>query len=1266
MATTWNVVFTVLPNSVPAAQPNPNNALMLRVSVLCTPKLLPGNSIQGTPLDNWVSWVQKLRMELRFDGLAVQAPVTFDEPLAQLDSRMWDAVFDGIGGSKATPVGSGRAGMPVKTQTYSVDTVAGGIHDTFQKALQGAVGRGVATATDVLALYANSSLFKTATTPPEWLEPASAALSSEAARLIHFHGALSNTTNALSSLAKAAPSSPPDFNEVISMIGSHQVLQKKLGLVLTGTVTIPTAGMVSQGRVAAIPTIPGVDATGFVLPATAYELRMVGNRRVFLPRPRDAAKSRLTFRLVDLSPPTTALRDANEPLAYRSQSIDVESAVEQMQSHRDAATRVTGVDRRLPVPDLTQPPRLRTGGTSLYAACGRAGAFTDAVNNGDTRQRALNSAMSIARGATVALATDDVFLEDVVRGYRVDVRVNCGSWSSLCARRTEFEFPKFRAGSFSHDDEGIVSAAASAPTEGAANIFNVHESLFSWSGWSLTAPRPERDDEAIQCSAAGFRTRVLQRGPLPPRRLGHTHEFRLRVVDVAGESWTVEEANDLESSITNARLASEPNRLLRAESVQPPVVLMIPSGSPDPKPATALILRSVSVGDTWDALPMADVYVVPPRMTVSDAETHGMLDHMRDHEGWQRIGELEDGIRNGDGPEFLRNRRIPYIPDIFCSKAWLGVIRAPGPPVGLQFGRADSAEWPKWQAFRLTVRSAKDALRATVSGSEITLDLPPGNVTAMLVIAAVDDARQLDLLLMRHWAVEAASVGVSSTNDEVLHTEAAIDAAIAAGTLPLVAPPAVIELTHAVSKPIFDPAWGLPPGDVVASRGINSNSKESFLPVTLNVHGQSTGSVTLLASWTDVRDSGDGVTHARGEARPIRLDVRVQDQSQPPSTSSRDRRIPLQQEAHVWPDTKYRRVTYTPIATSRFSEHFGDQPDSTSPGYFDRTGPPIEVIVPNAAVPPVLSPRFAIPSYPEPRWGGSVLNRQQRRPGGGLSLFFDAPFHDATGDGEQVGVVIWTGNQTALTPLIAQFVSRWGRDPFWAVDRTSPASRDGARAERSELSPWQFNSQLIAQAVPAPLVELLGAQGADAAAAAFVKLIPLDVAWDHDEGFWRCDLDIDSGDLYFPHVQLALVRYQRNSIAGAAVSNVVNSMFAQLLPDRTVTIRRGWLNPRDLNVEVRGPYPAAGSAGTIGIEARLQTSTAPVPSELDWQDSVDVPSVKLHPGVVQNGVTSWTGTVNGWPESAPQRRLLIRETETLNGGEVRSRIVYAADYFLHD
>src|SRR5690606_9014248 len=168
------------------------------------------------------------------------------------------------------------------------------------------------------------------------------------------------------------------------------------------------------------------------------------------------------------------------------------------------------------------------------------------------RDRALEG--QVARPQAFAAVDDDgvtpgpdLAYDDVVRGVRLEVWDDgSGRWHSVHERRVSVV-----AGGVPVLDDvadtGFLQLTGLTRAE--SGPYHLHEVFVGWDGWSLSAPRPgkvvvldEDGEEAVVDEPPGdpashveVRTRVAP-GTLPRLRYGRRYSFRVRGVDLAGNS----------------------------------------------------------------------------------------------------------------------------------------------------------------------------------------------------------------------------------------------------------------------------------------------------------------------------------------------------------------------------------------------------------------------------------------------------------------------------------------------------------------------------------------------------------------------------------------------------------------------------------------------------------------------------------------------------------------------------------------------------------
>ncbi|UHL62676.1 hypothetical protein LSG25_11330 [Paralcaligenes sp. KSB-10] len=360
-------------------------------------------------------------------------------------------------------------------------------------------------------------------------------------------------------------------------------------------------------------------------------------------------KNQSAFDVYQLDPDATALKTVNFLLS--AQNLIAKSLVP---GNDGAVTYTTGSKQAVAA--------LRSGGLGV-SRHGRAAIIAQNAAAAALKDQAIKSG-SAASGKIV------LFTEDVLRGYRVDVQPYLpdrpGRWYSLCQRHGTYRYAGSDATINLPDDEGYVKGASTTSAAGNAadgvdpDDHYLHESLFRWAGWSLVAPRPGRTLRAYEDAASGTQGETPEavkdeitsggnglavsfsalKGSLARLRFGTAYRFRARVVDLAGNSLSLEDP-----ALKDDGNVTDPVTYWRFEPVDPPPLLHRARTS-EGESLERLVIRS-----NWDAGtstylgtaafsaaialpasadfeygPISERHVVPPKSSQLQCETHGLFD----------------------------------------------------------------------------------------------------------------------------------------------------------------------------------------------------------------------------------------------------------------------------------------------------------------------------------------------------------------------------------------------------------------------------------------------------------------------------------------------------------------------------------------------------------------------------------------------------------------------------------------------------------------
>ena len=629
----------------------------------------------------------------------------------------------------------------------------------------------------------------------------------------------------------------------------------------------------------------------------------------------------------------------------------------------------------------------------------------------------------------------------------------------------------------------------------------------------------------------------------------------------------------------------------------------------------------------------------------------------------------------------------------------------------VSFGGRD--DWQQVLPFRLALADGPAAPRWDPAGRLLTVSLPKGS-THVVAMSACCDADDLKYLGVWAWLrdyvgflgrkgtpIASAFWEPTEARDRLAHVLQLAEE----GGHPMLTPPRLLTLISAVQQPIGRPAFrpltaqlqlefkeggptptllqtqpeaapteGTELAPLSAWRAFGGS--DAFLVGALAVHGQSTAKVDLIATWTDpvdnlIDDPGeqtfsaavdeiplpdlrprrfgwlDPVLYTSGDHRAVGWYVAEQDVVAFAPASTRLGLLP--EGAYLWRDmvprhrigdTRHHVVAYSPVATSRYRDCFDPlNPDGTERD-FTRTGDPVVVHVPASARPVAPEVRYVVPTFGWERAGGAN-QRRSIRTGGGLRVYVGRPWHSSGAD-ELLGVTLASGpvDREAWKGLITQ----WGQDPIWqsASLPAFPGPRDFPDAVASEAG------------LPLDAIDpgTLSPRLADVAGHA--------VQWDKARKLYFCDLTVSTGTAtYMPFVRLALARYQPHALIGAKLSRVVLADFAQLTPERALTVTADPFAPGTVRAMVSGPVPRGPVPEWLGmrladrateIVVSVQRRDASFDSDLGWAAAADFaveedPRDPLDPPPPD--FILWSGTVH-FPAAALTAgpvRLLVEEHE---------------------
>jgi len=1147
-----------------------------------------------------------------------------------------------------------------------------------------------------------------------------------------------------------------DFHRMVAQLGDHPALLRRLGLIIDLVIDLPEPyrQLPPDGRVCVVPEggLPEDPPS----PYTCYEL----DQRWFGARPNN--RLRMARGLLHL-----------DPEYYDLFQVDVDGAALKVADFANTLGRMLDKERRGPAtPTETGVPALRSAGLSL--ANRKRG---EQLHIDLDEHRTLNEA--IEAGGQV-----DLYAEDLVRGYRVDVFDEQASdgprWFSLHQRKVEHTVKGVQEDSlpliFEVTDEGYVRATSASgeradhaedlADQGASpsDDLYLHQTVFGWEGWSLSAPRPgkrivgpgEVEDGSI---IAHYDPEQYPEGysPLPlvsrvsaaphslPRlRFGHSYRLRARTVDLAGNSRTFSEAG-LELGPLEAEengLTSKPQTYKRFEPVPSPTILRHHEDT-EGESLEHLVIRSslgISAADyaasekVNEARRLANSseyfedsqrHLAPPKTSQLMAEQHGCFDgafggtpegmnaalraalreegtfldkkivdldtgrktveqaSISTHPPVETNGEAEEaGLpeHRGDGlppgvyafyPD--EELRLPYLPDPLAIGVSLTGYDFTGGEVFHEVVHFPG-DWPALAPFRLRLSEAEEGEGASaqfsggvLSGGVLEVRLPKAEVIRARLSSVFPGDRRAELAIW-DWVPDWAKIGGALTR------------AAEEGRHWMLTPFRWVTFTHAVQQPLEVPNMTA----VTSWRSLGSTFAEFEGPI-IN-HAKSTGRLDVFGEWTEDLDqlSEDeprfGVSY---KAHAFGFDIHPgEDEAQvhiDPEAEAQVRMVAGEDvvevqtnrrvSRHEFGDTKYRRIVYHSVATTRFRE-FLPSPIANDPSRIQRVELTTDAEnrglvhdIPSSARPAAPDVLYVMPTF---RWQRQDQGNPRRhvRLGNAVRVWLGRPWF-SSGDGELLGVVLkprskpphgrrWPApaGSEELEKMLASYTSSWGSDPVWESARLEQiaSAQDFPRHVESAEG-------LGLEELPEPVK---------------VGVAAHEVYYDRRRKLWYCDIEIEPGGTYFPFVRLSLARYQPHSVPNAELSRVVMTDFVQLAPDRTAELDlRPLSGSAHLTVTgYSGRNILGGSGPNTTMRAALETRMQGIPGDLGWKrlDEIELSSS------LDGFHVSWTGTLDlphGLEDGS--HRIVITEVETHRrdaianepaepdppDGYVRERVVYA-------
>lgn len=1025
----------------------------------------------------------------------------------------------------------------------------------------------------------------------------------------------------------------PDFHQLLAAIGSHPQLLRRLGVVIELVVPVGDLRLEEGGenlRLRAVPLAARLDTTQHHAFWTQLQLgsSTTEGYQVF----RAGGDSRLGGQglLAIDSSDTTLVQENLEHATF--------GLIQQ--------ARLAAAEQK---PDDASLPALLQGGMRLTHAT-KPPLLELAIRDQSRLEQALKTAqLNTELDRLGAAETDEIlYAEHLNRGYRVDVQdVDVGIWRSLCEREVRYEAGDWEwPAEGSMQDEGSVGpTVAREPDATGFSAPRVTDDLFEWDGWSLAVPRPNdaasiSDEPDAQCEVTLKSSLAVPPGSLTPQRFGRRYRFRLRNVDLAGNSLSAAQADHLHDEAPDAVEVTSPHCYLRVESVKPPLVMRAQPRGPG-EGGDVIVIRDAE--QARFRTPEFRVHLAPPEVPLRLAEKHGVFDRLTDDESWRMLSQHRgspDTDETGELLEFVASSEFftSYLPDPLLRQA---VLCLPRGGTTIDLPRFDAlpaglATRELARSCQLIIRAGSGPVTASKKGRAVTLSIPRGRIQEIKLAAKLgpEELKVLALAQPDWCANEAMRSSVAQTK---------LAEAAACGAAPLLAPAKTLTIIHASQRPLRPPAFGRP---FILPRAENESSAR-LGDDALDFDLESTGRIDVYANWQEPFDdpAEEGWQFVNNEiyAGGVSID-QANDKPFDPLGLQGSPRSPL---THGFADTKHRVVSYKAVATSRFAEFYPaeltDDADNVS-----LSSKPVELSIPSTAPPAAPEIAYVLPTFRQTKsFALSSIDeheRQAEKQGDGLRIYLERGWF-SSGAGEQLAVVVAT--DPFVSEQLQAKVSEWGTNPLHdSAPLPEPLQMKHVWGGQRRIRNWSLAGENVG-------------------------LVVHDVHFSVEHRRPFIDIEFLSQRAFMPLVRLALARYQANSIARCELSPVVHADFVPLAPGRALTVSKQSSADWSLTLQgysYRQDDESTDYHQTSVVEVEVEVMPSAVPDDVAaWRglgDAVILEASSLEPWLFQ-----WRGAISITDQQYLssrhwRRRLVVREFEPFNVDstqnlEDRSRLVSA-------
>ena len=577
--------------------------------------------------------------------------------------------------------------------------------------------------------------------------------------------------------------------------------------------------------------------------------------------------------------------------------------------------------------------------------------------------------------------------------------------------------------------------------------------------------------------------------------------------------------------------------------------------------------------------------------------------------------------------------------------------------------------WPQAKLVKVALRPARKntccpSVRYVASNRELIVELPPGWTGDLELACGIgsDPAALAGVKAMGLWAQFHAGLAMAfsaytlSTKTQLSPFMESCAQLTAQGAVSLFSPPLKIRCTHAVAAPLMPITLC-----DLKNKDRADGQTTAELRVKLDLDLKSMGSFKVQAAWDDIDDSkADGPVTAHAKVDVAQFDF--QDPVSPcPTCVTKD----ITQD---FKDHKHRVVTYLFQAETRYRDQYPlSDPQFGKGAILQRTEVFKSTRSPDRAVIDYIVPTFGWSSETEACAEGNRKRFRLTRKGGGLRVYLKRGWY-SSGANEMFAIVLpdITPDQAAtlnacrpvaIDPMpfkavgkdIAHLLTQWGMDPVVkstpitalptpsnfknACIRANLQLRKSAAPPENPDDPKPGDPPKAGASSPPP-------KPADETIPVSIAAYP--VAYDSSRGAWYADVILEDVPSYNCFIRMAVARYQPHSNANLELSDAILANYAQLAPDRAVTVARDPSDRHNKSIIIQ-----VCAKPTMRRLDHSNSITADIyrRAKFDHDSAVWVidDELKVVP-VEAGGDVLWCGRAV-WPDQKGERCLVLREFE---------------------